>query len=267
MPMNRISEDLNMTWATASDATEIYFEDTGGHGPALVFQSGFMGIHDIWKYQVAGLKSDFRCITHDNRGYGLSGHPEQSSSYSIEANADDLKAVLDACAITQPFLLVCHSFGSATAIAFALKYPELVKGIMMVAGAAISGDVIRSRGGHADMFAVQHRTPSASLKFFKNLGLEESIALEAGKWSRHVFRHQTAAILDFVPGDALSKISIPVLVTHSPQDVVAPMRVPEGNVGMLPNARLHVLEGLNHFPQTQNPEAVNALIEEFHKQL
>jgi pimeloyl-ACP methyl ester carboxylesterase len=45
------------------------------------------------------------------------------------------------------------------------------------------------------------------------------------------------------------------------------MRVPQGNVAMLPNAKLHVLEGLNHFPQTQSPKAVNDLIEEFHKQL
>ncbi|MCW5620550.1 MAG: alpha/beta hydrolase [Burkholderiales bacterium] len=252
-----------MKWAKTADGTDIYYEDTGGPGPVIVFQSGFMGIHEIWKYQVEALRHVYRCVTHDNRGHGLSSHPEDVASYSTERNAEDLKAVIDDTGINEPFLLISHSMGSANSVAFTIKYPYLVKAIVMISGSSISGDVIIKRGGHEEMFSVHHTSPSASMKFFNNLGLENEIAIEAGKWPRYVFRNQTAALLNYRPGAAVSKITVPVLILHGANDVVAPLKVPEGNVAMLPNARLQSLDGVNHFPQTEDPETVNRIIEEF----
>ena len=256
-----------MAWATTSDQLEIYYEDSGGNLPLIVFQSGFMGIHNIWKYQVDALKSRYRCITHDNRGHGLSSSPADMAYYTTENNADDLKAVLDDAGVSEPVILCTHSMGSTNGIAFALRYPQLVKGILMMGGASISGEPKLRRGGHQEMFSVHHTSPSASMKFYVRLGLRADIAIEAGKWSRHVFRNQTASQLSFLPGEAVSRITIPVLVLHGTHDVVTPLEVVREAVDGLPNARLQIIEGVNHFPQTERPEAVNRIIEEFAKEV
>lgn len=256
-----------MTWAITSDQLEIYYEDSGGNLPVIAFQSGFMGIHEIWKYQVEALKDRYRCITHDNRGHGLSSSPEDASYYTTENNADDLKAVLDAAGVATPILLCTHSMGSTNGIAFALRYPQLVKGILMMGGASISGEAKLKRGGHEEMFSIHHTSPSASMRFYARLGLQAYIALEAGKWPRHVFRNQTAAQLTFLPGDAVSRITVPVLVLHGENDIVTSLELVQEAVDGLPTARMQTIKGVNHFPQTENPEAVNRIIEEFAREL
>ncbi len=255
-----------MGWTTTSDGLEIYYEDSRAAGPALVFQSGFMGIHDIWKHQVAELGAAFRCITHDNRGHGLSSSPADEAMYSTQKNADDLRAVLDATGLAEPFVLVTHSMGSANAVAFALQHPELVRGILMLGGAHISGEAALKRGGHPDMFASRNLSPVASFQFFTNFGLDPAIAMEAAKWPRHVFRNQTAALLGFSPGD-LGRLNMRILVVHGTDDVITPVEVPQDSVRQLPNAALKMLAGVNHFPQTENPSAVNAIIREFEQGL
>ncbi len=142
-----------------------------------------------------------------------------------------------------------------------------MKSMFMMGGPALSGEPKLTRGGHGDMFSVFHTTPSASMKFYNKLGLREAIAIEAGKWPRHVFRHQTVAQPNFRPGDAISHIRFPVLILHGTNDVVTSAEVVQVAVDGLPNARLQMLEGVNHFPQTENPELVNGIIEQFMKEM
>lgn len=101
------------------------------------------------------------------------------------------------------------------------------------------------------------------MKFYNNLGLRKDIAIEAGKWPRHVFRNQTVALLNFRSGEAVLGITVPVLVLHGTDDVVTPVEVVQEVAGGLPNARLQMIEGVNHFPQTENPALVNRIIEQF----
>lgn len=51
---------LGHTYALGSDHFEIYYEDSGEGQPVIAFQSGYMGIHDIWKFQVEALKGRSR---------------------------------------------------------------------------------------------------------------------------------------------------------------------------------------------------------------
>lgn len=252
-----------MNWARTSDGLEIYYQDSGGQMPVLVFQSGYMGIHDIWKFQIEALADQFRCIAFDNRGYGLSSSPPDPACYTTENNADDLKAVLDACGVTAPVVLVTHSLGGTNALAFAMRYPETLRGILMMGGAAASGVATRARGANDEMYSAQQTTPLECMTFYAKLGLREDIAIEAAKWPSHVFRNQTAAFLDFDPGDALPSIAVPVLVLHGTDDVVTPVDFPREIAESVANGRLQMLEGCNHFPQTEKPDVVNEVIRAF----
>ncbi len=254
-------------WADTEDGQKIYYEDTGGVKPVIVFQSGFMGIHDIWKYQVEELRSSFRCITHDNRGYGLSSSPQEGLYYSVEANVNDLRSVLEDAKIAGPFLLVTHSMGSTYGVEFTVRYPQLVKGIIMTGGATISGEIFKRNGAKEDIFSSFHTSPEESMKFYYNFGLEEAIAIEAAKWTNSVFKNQTKAIMDYATSEHLSMIIQPVKVLHGARDVVSSLEGPNEAVAKLPNAHLDIIEDANHFPITENPTLINNIIRSFSTEL
>lgn len=249
-----------MSWTKNTEGLEIYYEVTGSGSP-IVFQSGYMGIHDIWKYQVEALKETHQCITHDNRGYGLSSKPEYSSYYTMEKNAEDLKAVVDAVGIVEPFLLVTHSLGGMIALAFAEKYPEMIKGIIMMGGPGLSGTALKKMGGHDEMWSAYQTTPSSSMMFFKNIGLCEEIALEASKWTHAAFTKQARATLNYQPSDHLREYVVqPVTVVHSKSDNITPLEVPQQIVDELPNAKMLLIDGCKHFPQVETPQIITDII-------
>lgn len=256
-----------MNWTKNYEGLEIYYE-VKGTGSPIVFQSGYMGIHDIWKYQVEALKENYMCITHDNRGYGLSSKPECSSFYTMEKNADDLKAVLDSAGITEPILLVTHSIGGMIALAFAENYPELIKGILMIGGPALSGSYIKENGGNEQMWSAYQTTPSSSMLFYKNIGLCEEIALEAAKWNHSAFTQQAKAALNYQPSNNLKEIlTQPVTVVHSKSDNITPLEAPQQIVDALPNSKMILIDGYKHFPQVEGPNTINKIINDVCKEL
>ena len=46
------------------------FEDSGGSGPVVILSHGFLMDHSMFDAQVAALKSSYRVITWDERGFG-----------------------------------------------------------------------------------------------------------------------------------------------------------------------------------------------------
>lgn len=250
-----------MSWVNTSDGIEIFYEIVGT-GTPLIFQSGYMGIHDIWKYQVNYFRENYRCITHDNRGYGMSGKPESSSFYTMEKNADDLRDVMNAANVTEPAIIITHSMGGMIAMAFAEKYPERVKSIIMMGGPAYSGNIVKASGGHEQMWSAYQTTPSSSMQFYKNLGLCEEIAQEAAKWSHAAFTNQAKAVLNYYPHKDIQKILVqPVSVVHSKKDNITPEEMPQEIVDSLPNARMIFIDRGKHFPQTKVPNIINEIIQ------
>jgi pimeloyl-ACP methyl ester carboxylesterase len=76
----------------------------------------------------------FRVVAYDVRGHGQSQPPASHDDYGYEALLGDLRAVLDAFAIDRA-VLVGSSLGSHTALLLALREPERVAGLALVAPA------------------------------------------------------------------------------------------------------------------------------------
>jgi pimeloyl-ACP methyl ester carboxylesterase len=53
----------------------LYYEDTGGRGPVLVFSHGLLMDHTMFAPQVQALQGRFRCISWDERGHGQTADP------------------------------------------------------------------------------------------------------------------------------------------------------------------------------------------------
>ncbi|MFL5481268.1 MAG: alpha/beta fold hydrolase [Gemmatimonadaceae bacterium] len=99
--------------------------DVSGNGPAVVFIHGWTHNLSVWDDQVAALKSRYRVVRFDSRGFG------RSTGYA-DASADpqDLLTLLEALHIPRAYI-VGHSRGGDVALRFAAAYPQRVKGLVL----------------------------------------------------------------------------------------------------------------------------------------
>lgn len=126
-----------------SKGLKIHYQLTG-HGPAIVLLHGFLGSAEIWKSFSRRLSEWFSVITVDLPGHGLSSHTDRSCS--MDEMADAVRQVLKAAGINS-CLMVGHSMGGYVTLAFAEKYPRLLKGFVLFHShaAADSAEARRNR--------------------------------------------------------------------------------------------------------------------------
>ncbi|MDB4303403.1 alpha/beta hydrolase [Desulfosarcina sp.] len=101
---------------------------TQGSGQTLVLLHGFLESLSIWDSFIEILSQEFKVITIDLPGFGNSDN--FSESHTMEFMADTVKAVLDHEEVTS-CVVAGHSMGGYASLAFAHKYPDLLKGICL----------------------------------------------------------------------------------------------------------------------------------------
>jgi 3-oxoadipate enol-lactonase len=102
------------------------YAEEAGQGDAITMLHGFLVDSGQWDAEFATLAGTHRVLRYDARGFGRS--TIEPGPY---AHHDDLAAVLDARGIQRTALLAC-SGGAATALDFALAYPERVTALILV---------------------------------------------------------------------------------------------------------------------------------------
>jgi pimeloyl-ACP methyl ester carboxylesterase len=96
-----------------------------GEGADVVMVHGFLGNLAVWHLaMVPQLRKEYRVTTYDLRGHGYS--EVTPAGYTAANMAEDLLGLLDALGIERA-TLVGHSFGADICLYFALKYPHRVK--------------------------------------------------------------------------------------------------------------------------------------------
>src|SRR3982074_2150056 len=105
------------------DGFRLYYEDTGGAAPTLLFLHGAGGNHLSWWQQVPVFAEEYRCVTMDQRGFGQS--PDVSGGPGAAA-----LALLDPRGIARA-ALVAQSMGGWAAAGAAVQAPERLWAIVM----------------------------------------------------------------------------------------------------------------------------------------
>ena len=112
------------------DGATIYYAVKGQGIKHLLLVHG-AGAHQLWFYRMfEELQKDWRVITLDLSGHGMSDHREK---YSVGQWADELSAVLRAVT-NEPTVVAGHSMGSRIALALAANEPDLVSDLIMFDG-------------------------------------------------------------------------------------------------------------------------------------
>jgi long-chain acyl-CoA synthetase len=100
---------------------------------ALVFLHGFGGNARQWIYQLTHFSERDRAVALDLRGHGDSDRPE--GPYDVGTLVDDLEAAFEALDLPSRFVLIGHSFGGALAVEYALRHPQKVERLVLIAAA------------------------------------------------------------------------------------------------------------------------------------
>jgi esterase len=103
------------------------FHKTYGDGPPILLLHGLLGSSDNW-HTIAGLLSDrYRVITADLRNHGRSPH---AYGFTYQLLAEDVHELIEDLKLTKP-IVVGHSMGGKAAMELALRYPDLLQGIVV----------------------------------------------------------------------------------------------------------------------------------------
>ncbi|MBE9011828.1 alpha/beta hydrolase [Pseudanabaenaceae cyanobacterium LEGE 13415] len=227
-----------------------------GEGTPIIMLHGFMGEASCWLPLMNQLKSNFRCIGLDLLGFGQSARP--MIRYDIAKEVAFLRQVVEALQLDS-FYLLGHSFGGWVSAAYALQYPDSLRGLILAAPAGIRDDGFAGRYDH--LRPILWETPAIDwgLELIKPIaglfGQEKTIAQIS--WMRRELTTQPAArsfLVDRLrPEDAIDtvekeihRLTVPTLVITGDQDETIPLWHSETYANEIPNAKLVILPNADH---------------------
>ena len=138
-----------------------------GEGPVVLMIHGLSGCWQNWLENIPFFARDHRVIAIDLPGFGESEMPEKKISISpLRRHVD---ALLDALEIDEPVRLIGNSMGGFIGAELAIRYPQRIERLVLVAAAGLSVETIRTRapGGPApprrEHRVLQHRLARVAL--------------------------------------------------------------------------------------------------------
>ncbi|MFI5317443.1 MAG: alpha/beta fold hydrolase [Myxococcota bacterium] len=252
---------------TNVNGNDLYFEDSGGNRPAVIFSHGFLLDHSMWDTQVSELSSDYRCITWDQRGHGMS---DCFGPFDFYDAASDAITILDQLRIAKA-VFVGLSQGGFLSMRAAWKYPTRVTALVLIdtAAACFSEEVLAGYHATADSWLSQGpvgeiATGMATLLF----GTKYDASVWLGKWQAKPpceWAHPWQTVLgrdDFM--NRLPEIKCPSFVIHGAEDQAFDVATAEGLRDALGDCKgLKIVTGAAHAPNVTHPKAVNAALKTF----
>lgn len=251
----------------------IYYRDSGGDGPALVFSHGLLMDHEMFGPQLHVFRHHYRCITWDERGHGRTAG-DTIAPFTYYDSADDLDALLTHLGIDQAVLLGM-SQGGYLSLRCALKHPERVRALVLIDTQAQTEDPSKT-GTYKQMLDVwaQQGLPDPIADTVEQIILGSNWP-EAEHWKakwREVQPHNLMACFQALVerddiSDQLAKIEVPALVIHGEADAAISMDRARDMAQHLPDARLVTIPGAGHASNLTHPDPVNDAIQTFLDQL
>ena len=216
----------------------IYYE-IHGEGEPLVLIAGLNSDHTLFRGMLPQLAASYQVIVFDNRGVGQSGKPD--IPYSIDMMADDTAGLLGALGITRAHLLGV-SMGGRIAASLALRYPSLVKSLILVSTA------MTMKG--APMTLSRRLIP-----------LMLKISAIRGPHPHYAAVRQLKASRDFDCMDRLGDIEVPTLILHGQQDKTAPYRLAEAMHSGIKGSKMITFPGGHLFFISRQAQFMKAISE------
>ncbi|EGZ50979.1 alpha/beta fold hydrolase [Neisseria wadsworthii] len=270
-----LSDDLSVACHTAGRPQEEawLFLHGGGLDSAML----------SWREIITQWPGNEYLVAPDLPGYGQSSKPD--IDYTLDFYTELLYTLWKTLGL-QRINLCGLSLGGSVALQFALRYPHLLKRLVLVAPWGISTELPWPRLG--GWYARSRWNLPAYRLCASRLLTRRLIAAtlfgDAGKISTELVDEVRTAALAEDAGKAfqsfqlsetyggkptgrllpeLPKIDCPVLLVHGSKDPAVPLADAEAAATIMPQARLEVFEEHKHWPQKESPERFLQTLAEF----
>lgn len=264
--------------------TELFFDIEGlgwvPDGPDLREQPVTVLLHGGPGADHTGFKPTFSYLAPstqllylDHRGQGRSqrGNPQD---YTLDNNVEDLEALRQHLGLGQ-IMVLGGSYGGMVALAYASRYPQNVRKLMVYATAAShhflpqAQATLRQIGTPQQQAIAQHlwdgtfRDDDHLAEYFSLLGPLYALKYDADQSAtgsrRAILSHQATnqafggflRTFDLIPD--LANITAPTLVIGAEQDWICAPAFSEAIAAAIPQAQCHILPNCGHVIRTDQP--------------
>ena len=289
-------DELEMKYASGNskfinlkNGSRIHYRDEGDiTKPAIILLHGFNGSLFNFERMVPFLSSEFRLISIDLPGFGLTG-PVPSKDYSTKTSIKTITDVTGLLGLDR-FSLAGNSMGGGVAWRYALIHPEKIESLILLASSGIYSNEQREKIRNQDSetplawkimrsnfasFFLSYYTP----KFFATQGLRSSVydsnlatkelsdqfhdlVLLEGSREAILSRFSNFTYQNEKP-EILNEIIAPTLIIHGQEDNIIPVISSQNLATYIQNTKLIIYPEIGHLPMHEAPKRVAKDIENF----
>ena len=254
----------------------LHYEIQGNSRDSIAFLHGIGGTLRYWKAHVQPLALNHRLLFVDLLGYGNS--PKPWTTYTVDRHVEEVHQILHEHG---SLTFVGHSFGAIIALAFAVRYPSLVKRLVLISLPYFGnkeGAMRYFRNNRpADRYVMTHIAFAAVACVMTRWVLRRLLPYVLRDMPRevvedlvqHTWRSYTSSVWDGIYRHDLHadienlNPNYPVLFLHGELDKTAPLSGIRQLMAIYPNSELHILPGGDHHPLLRNPEWCIQAIESY----
>ena len=223
----------------------------------IIFVHGSGACGDIWRYQTDYFP--------DSHAVDLPGHPDGQALKSVEECVDWLRQYLKGGGYKDVFL-AGHSFGGAIALMYALRYPQELKGII------IMGSGARLRVHSVFLVPCEEAIKGHPLKWHDMI--EEWYRRTPADYQREMVERQKTigpavmlndflACDNFDVMDRVHEMMLPALIICGESDFMTPVKFSHYLGAKIADSSVVVVPDAGHFVIAEKPEVVNKATEDF----
>ncbi|MEO7221682.1 MAG: 3-oxoadipate enol-lactonase [Devosia sp.] len=224
----------------------------------------------IWDDVVPVLSPNYRVLTYDMRGHGLSDVP--TGPYAIDDHVGDLMGLADHLGIDD-VALAGVSVGGVVVQAAASRHAARVRALVLCDTAARIG--IDALWNDRIATVTEHGTAAIAdsiMERWFSPAFRRDRPAECAGWrnllvaaSRDGYAATCATLRDTDLTAEVASISAPTLVVVGEHDLSTPPDLVRSTAALIAGARFEIIRGAGHIPSIEQPEKLAALIADFLK--
>jgi pimeloyl-ACP methyl ester carboxylesterase len=275
------------------DGVEVYVEQRGPQvGDAVLMLHGFGGSSFQWRQTLDVLAgAGYRAVAYDRPGAGLSDKPAEFD-YSSVGQAEFLVELMDTLRIERA-ALIGHSQGGRVLAEFAIRYPERISQLVVVAGAITTTEseqvleipelatdalrlplfaepVIDVLGQVLQGFATEDQLREAfAVNVYDVDALSDEVldgylqSFRVEGWQDGLLYNTRDIEFDSISRERLAQITAPTLLIWGKEDTVVPIESGLPLREILPNSVWIAYDDVGHLPMEENPATFNQDVLDF----
>lgn len=279
-------EDFGRTINLSEKNLNVFCFDSGDtKKPGLVMLHGLGDEADTWRHVFLPLSESFRVIAIDLPGFGRSDRPD--IAYTPRLFMDTISKALEVIDVRHA-VLMGNSLGGILSHALAIKYPDMIKSLILVDGALLQLSAVR------DTALSLMRLPVLGEWFYTRLRKNPDSAYDSLRsvyhdldslpqsdqdflyyrvnqrvWSNGQRRAYFSTLRNLTPWVRDSQVDLPVrlaalqtptLVIRGESDHLFPEENGKGVSEVQPNASIFTIEDAKHLPHQEQPERFLSIV-------